>query len=1085
MRADDILNNTDPNELRNIIRRLLSKQNAGQRATSTLVINQIPESYPPQTGDVVHVAGHDPQRVVITDAGGNITTDDDLKYIPDNYSQIATGSVAGTSATGVEITGLTIGEWYAIEATGGPFHMHTSLPPFNGDYYNFELSLDGVTFSGEIGYNNTVGELRLTLPSFATFAEAIDSLRGRVYFQASTTSVWFRTVDGTWADNSGSLGYNLLHSSAGEKRITLFDVEYTREKLAGAIHTGTAMTAPADTDEFGAWSANLLKKVTWSNIKATLKTYFDAIYLTASNLLTAILAVDGAGSGLDADKLDGVEGSGYLTDAPSDGSTYGRKDAAWATILASGEATVDKKTIYAEQVLHDETLASNGSFDVSSLDQTYDHLILRGRIRSNSAVTIDGMYIILNNDTTVTNYHANQQNVVGATVGGAASDIPSIAAITGANAGADDFCEFTITIQNYTGNKRKQITCVWSLRHSSTGANGVYSVNWESTAAINRIAIRTDNNPTDLLVTGSRLQIIGVKTIVVVTGINAGDTIGNMTYRDAWNSGTAYVINDVVTDGGATYICIADNTNQEPPDITYWDLLGGGGAESDPVFLASEAASFVTGDKTKLDGIETGAEVNNISDANATDLTDGGSTTLHSHAAGSGDMTKVVYDSDDDGIVNQADLADGLAETSGPTDLTMGAVGDGEFLFRSGTSVEGADLTYSEDVNEVITVEAGVETGGQGKDLIVKAGSGTAGGLMSLRGGDGDANDAGSFDLRGGNSTSGDGGNVGLYPGVGGGGNGVVFIAKPGGGAVVSLDTAAVSADRVQSFQNKSGIFALTNDPNTATADTPLDADQFSFWDAVDAIIKGVTWANVKATLKTYFDGLYILKSLFDANTILAATSDDTPAALTVGEATVVGRQTGGNIDDIAQVSAGEKTAGTETALRAFSPDDVKDMIDTHAPGGSGVVIQVVGNQTGAVATGTTAIPLDDTIPQNTEGTEFLTQAITPTNAAHELHIDVDIFLTGSSAQWLTVALFQDTTAGALATTSFYNQIATAGAPIHLKFKMTAGTTSATTFKVRAGTPNGAITVTRNGQSGGRFFGGTLYSSIKISEIVP
>jgi hypothetical protein len=37
-------------------------------------------------------------------------------------------------------------------------------------------------------------------------------------------------------------------------------------------------------------------------------------------------------------------------------------------------------------------------------------------------------------------------------------------------------------------------------------------------------------------------------------------------------------------------------------------------------------------DKTKLDGIETGAEVNNISDVNATDLTDGGSTTLHSHA---------------------------------------------------------------------------------------------------------------------------------------------------------------------------------------------------------------------------------------------------------------------------------------------------------------------------------------------------------------------------------------------------------------------------------------------------------------------
>lgn len=53
--------------------------------------------------------------------------------------------------------------------------------------------------------------------------------------------------------------------------------------------------------------------------------------------------------------------------------------------------------------------------------------------------------------------------------------------------------------------------------------------------------------------------------------------------------------------------------------------------ETDPIFLASEAASFVAGDKEKLNNIEANAEVNNISDANATDLTDGGETGLHTH----------------------------------------------------------------------------------------------------------------------------------------------------------------------------------------------------------------------------------------------------------------------------------------------------------------------------------------------------------------------------------------------------------------------------------------------------------------------
>ena len=82
-----------------------------------------------------------------------------------------------------------------------------------------------------------------------------------------------------------------------------------------------------------------------------------------------------------------------------------------------------------------------------------------------------------------------------------------------------------------------------------------------------------------------------------------------------------------------------------------FDMVNAIPAETDPVFGASEAASFAAGDKNKLDGIETGAEVNNISDVNATDLTDGGASTLHKHDHGNMDG---LSDDDHTGYLTEA-----------------------------------------------------------------------------------------------------------------------------------------------------------------------------------------------------------------------------------------------------------------------------------------------------------------------------------------------------------------------------------------------------------------------------------------------
>ena len=144
-------------------------------------------------------------------------------------------------------------------------------------------------------------------------------------------------------------------------------------------------------------------------------------------------------------------------------------------------------------------------------------------------------------------------------------------------------------------------------------------------------------------------------------------------------------------------------------------------------------------------------------------------------------------------------------------------------------------------------------------------------------------------------------------------------------------------------------------------------------------------------------------------------------------------------------------------------------------------VIQVVNTQDGAVATGSTAIPDDDTIPQNTEGVEYMTLAITPTSATSKLRIDVTVEGSNSNASRVAYALFQDSTADALAVVSTYQKgDAQNPTPATFSHTMTSGTTSATTFKVRVG--GTFATFTFNGTGGGRKYGGVAASSITITE---
>jgi hypothetical protein len=142
--------------------------------------------------------------------------------------------------------------------------------------------------------------------------------------------------------------------------------------------------------------------------------------------------------------------------------------------------------------------------------------------------------------------------------------------------------------------------------------------------------------------------------------------------------------------------------------------------------------------------------------------------------------------------------------------------------------------------------------------------------------------------------------------------------------------------------------------------------------------------------------------------------------------------------------------------------------------------LQIVSASTGDKVSTSTTIPYDNSIPQNTEGTEILTLTITPKFATSKL--DFRFTSTGarvSGTTTLTVALFQDATANALAAKTFIIGSGSS-APCDFCFIMTSGTTSATTFKIRAGGGNGHYNF--NGETAGRAFGGVSSTTFVVTE---
>lgn len=146
--------------------------------------------------------------------------------------------------------------------------------------------------------------------------------------------------------------------------------------------------------------------------------------------------------------------------------------------------------------------------------------------------------------------------------------------------------------------------------------------------------------------------------------------------------------------------------------------------------------------------------------------------------------------------------------------------------------------------------------------------------------------------------------------------------------------------------------------------------------------------------------------------------------------------------------------------------------------------VQHVYSRTTAVVTCATAVAMDNTKPQQTEGDEVLTVTITPKSASNILSICFASWGSNTTNSSGVVAFYQDATADSIAASNLGTLTAGYQVPVTLTHEMVAGTTSSTTFKARVGSIGGTFYVNSN-NGGGNFFNGVSSTTLVITEYTP
>lgn len=131
--------------------------------------------------------------------------------------------------------------------------------------------------------------------------------------------------------------------------------------------------------------------------------------------------------------------------------------------------------------------------------------------------------------------------------------------------------------------------------------------------------------------------------------------------------------------------------------------------------------------------------------------------------------------------------------------------------------------------------------------------------------------------------------------------------------------------------------------------------------------------------------------------------------------------------------------------------------------------------------TGTTAIVNDDSIPQITEGDQFLALDYLPMDSNNILHVEAVIKTRIGANTGGQIALYKDGASNAIAAAQNEGSSGGTDSDLRIDYLTTAGTTDLISYTVRAGDDSGD-TFSMNGANGSRLLGGVQMSYIKVTE---